>query len=117
MRCSSATTWATRRWWPISPTRCRSRAGLRPSIETLLHGFLDAQAVIHTHADAIVSLTNNARAADVLAGRVRQGRDRARLPPAGFRISREVADAIGRNPQARAILLEKHGTITLGRDA
>src|SRR3989449_5458706 len=29
----------------------------RPSIETLLHGFLSAHAVIHTHADAIVSLT------------------------------------------------------------
>src|SRR6266487_531815 len=38
----------------------------RPSIETLLHGFLPAAAVIHTHADAIVSLTNNDRAADVL---------------------------------------------------
>src|SRR5881296_2494836 len=35
--------------------------GPRPSIETLLHGFLPAEAVIHTHADAIVSLTNNDR--------------------------------------------------------
>ncbi len=42
--------------------------GVRPSIETLLHGFVDAHAVVHTHADAIVSLTNNDRAADVLAG-------------------------------------------------
>src|SRR6266513_1570243 len=41
-------------------------ASPRPSIETLLHGFLPAEAVIHTHADAIVSLTNNDRAADVL---------------------------------------------------
>src|SRR2546421_11535256 len=30
--------------------------GVRPSIETLLHGFVDAHAVVHTHADAIVSL-------------------------------------------------------------
>src|SRR5919198_5642227 len=42
--------------------------GVRPSIETLLHGFVNAHAVVHTHADAIVSLTNNERAADVLAG-------------------------------------------------
>src|SRR5260370_19768941 len=41
-------------------------ASPRPSIETLLHGFLPAEAVIHTHADAIVSLTNNDRAAAVL---------------------------------------------------
>src|SRR5947209_12078670 len=38
--------------------------GPRPSIETLLHGFVDARSVVHTHADAIVSLTNNDRAAD-----------------------------------------------------
>ena len=36
--------------------------GVRPSIETLLHGFVGAHAVVHTHADAIVSLTNNDRA-------------------------------------------------------
>src|SRR2546423_705046 len=43
--------------------------GVRPSIETLLHGFVDAPVVIHTHADAIVSLTNNDRAADVCVPR------------------------------------------------
>src|SRR5438067_5467159 len=42
--------------------------GVRPSIETLLHGFVDAPVVIHTHAAAIVSLTKNDRAGDVLAG-------------------------------------------------
>ena len=41
-------------------------ASPRPSIETLLHGFLPATAVIHTHADAVVSLTNNDRSRDVL---------------------------------------------------
>src|SRR5881296_4237082 len=42
--------------------------GVRPSIETLLHGFLGAPAIVHTHADAVVSLTNNDRAADVIDG-------------------------------------------------
>src|SRR5919197_5941154 len=40
--------------------------GVRPSIETLLHGFVDAPVVIHTHADAIVSLTNNDRPREIL---------------------------------------------------
>lgn len=31
----------------------------RPSIETLLHGFLPDRAVFHSHADAILALTNN----------------------------------------------------------
>jgi rhamnulose-1-phosphate aldolase/alcohol dehydrogenase len=88
--------------------------GPRPSIETLLHGFVDAHAVVHTHADAIVSLTNNDRAADVLAGVY--GKDVIGLDyrRPGFRISREVADAIAAHPQAKALLLAKHGTITWG---
>jgi rhamnulose-1-phosphate aldolase/alcohol dehydrogenase len=87
----------------------------RPSIETLLHGFLPAEAVIHTHADAIVSLTNNDRCREVL-GRVYGGEVIAlpyRRP--GFLISREVAEVYKANPRARAILLEKHGTICWGR--
>jgi rhamnulose-1-phosphate aldolase/alcohol dehydrogenase len=94
--------------------------GVRPSIETLLHGFVDAHAVVHTHADAIVSLTNNDRPRDVLAGVY--GKDviplEYRRP--GFRISREVAGAIALHPEARALVLERHGTITWGatvRDA
>jgi rhamnulose-1-phosphate aldolase/alcohol dehydrogenase len=90
-------------------------AGPRPSIETLLHGFVESPAVVHTHADAIVSLTNNDRARDVLADVY--GKDVIALAyrRPGFRISREVAEAIGRHPEARALLLECHGTITWGR--
>ena len=88
--------------------------GPRPSIETLLHGFLAAPAVIHTHADAIVSLTNNDHAADTLAAVY--GREVIALPyrRPGFRISRDVADAVAARPEARALLLERHGTITWG---
>jgi rhamnulose-1-phosphate aldolase/alcohol dehydrogenase len=89
-------------------------ASPRPSIETLLHGFLPAEAVIHTHADAIVSLTNNDRAADVL--REVYGADVIALPyrRPGFLISREVAETFERHPKAKALLLEKHGTICWG---
>src|SRR5215467_15763171 len=88
----------------------------RPSIETLLHGFLPATVVIHTHADAIVSLTNNDRAAEVL--REVYGSEVIALPyrRPGFLISREVAQTFERHPKARALLLEKHGTICWGGD-
>lgn len=94
--------------------------GTRPSIETLLHGFLPASAVVHTHADAVVSLTNNDRAREVLTGVY--GKDVIALDyrRPGFRISREVAHAIAEHPEARALVLERHGTITWGatvRDA
>lgn len=88
--------------------------GPRPSIETLLHGFLDAHAIVHTHADALVSLTNNDRAADVL--RDVYGKDVISLAyrRPGFRISKDVAEALEAHPDARALLLERHGTITWG---
>jgi rhamnulose-1-phosphate aldolase/alcohol dehydrogenase len=88
--------------------------GTRPSIETLLHGFLPAPAVVHTHADAVVSLTNNDRAREVLTGVY--GKDVIALDyrRPGFRISREVAHAIAEHPEARALVLERHGTITWG---
>jgi rhamnulose-1-phosphate aldolase/alcohol dehydrogenase len=89
-------------------------ASPRPSIETPLHGFLPARAVIHTHADAIVSLTNNDRCSDVL----RQVYGDAVVALAylrpGFPIARQVAQAFERHPGVRAILLEKHGTICWG---
>jgi len=89
-------------------------AGVRPSIETLLHGFLSASAIVHTHADAVVSLTNNDRAHDTVEGVY--GKDVIALPyrRPGFRISRDVADAIRDRPDAKALLLERHGTITWG---
>ncbi len=89
-------------------------AGVRPSIETLLHGFLSAGAIVHTHADAVVSLTNNDRAHDTVEGVY--GKDVIALPyrRPGFRISRDVADAIRDRPDAKALLLERHGTITWG---
>src|SRR6266542_3909745 len=38
----------------------------RPSIETLLHGFLPARFVMHSHADAILSLTNTSRGRELV---------------------------------------------------
>src|SRR5262245_26249786 len=88
--------------------------GPRPSIETLLHGFLPAPAVVHTHADAIVSLTNNDRAAETLVSVYEDEVIALPYRRPGFRISKDVADAIAAQPEARALLLERHGTITWG---
>jgi rhamnulose-1-phosphate aldolase/alcohol dehydrogenase len=91
--------------------------GPRPSIETLLHGFLPAPAVVHTHADAIVSLTNNDRARETLASVYGQEVIALAYRRPGFRISRDVADAIAARPEAKALVLERHGTITWGATA
>ena len=95
--------------------RCLQEPGSpRPSIETLLHGFLDADAVIHTHADAIVGLTNTERGREVVEDLF--GKETVWVPyrRPGFRLSKEVWGAIRARPEARAIVLEKHGLSTWG---
>src|SRR5437763_11091160 len=84
----------------------------RPSIETFLHGFLPFTHIDHTHADA----TNYfACAAD--------GEELARdcfgdaliwIPyrRPGFGLAREVALALRAKPDARLVILAKHGLIT-----
>jgi rhamnulose-1-phosphate aldolase/alcohol dehydrogenase len=89
-------------------------ASARPSIETLLHAFLPAAAVLHTHADAILALTNT-------RGREETVRkcfgDAVIIVPyrrPGFRLSRDVADAFDRQPDAEGLVLMNHGLITWG---
>ncbi|MBV8517482.1 MAG: bifunctional rhamnulose-1-phosphate aldolase/short-chain dehydrogenase [Acidobacteria bacterium] len=92
-------------------------ASARPSIETLLHAFLPAKAVLHTHADAILALTNT-------RGREKTVRacfgDSVILVPyrrPGFRLSRDVADRFDAQPDAAGLVLMNHGLITWGDDA
>jgi rhamnulose-1-phosphate aldolase/alcohol dehydrogenase len=70
--------------------------------------------VVHTHADAIVSLTNNDRAHQTLTDVY--GKDVIPLDyrRPGFKISRDVADTIRDHPEAKALVLAKHGTICWG---
>jgi len=89
-------------------------ASARPSIETLLHAFLPAKAVLHTHADAILALTNTrGREATV---RECFGEDVIVVPyrRPGFRLSRDVADAFDAKPDAAGLVLMNHGLITWG---
>src|SRR6185312_1487547 len=82
----------------------------RPSIETLLHGFLPARHVDHVHADVICALTNNAEPERHV--RAALGEDVAVVPyiRPGFTLSRQV----GELADARAVVLAKHGLVTWG---
>ena len=86
----------------------------RPSIETLLHAFVTADHVDHTHPDAIVALTSSPdgrRLAEEAFGDEAVWLDYQRP---GFDMSKRIADLLDANPAARAVLLEKHGLVTWG---
>jgi len=89
----------------------------RPSIETLLHGFVPHPHVDHTHADAVLTLTNTTdgkRHVEAVFGK-----EAIWIPyrRPGFRLSRDVAEGVRGNPEARCAILEKHGLITWGDTA
>src|SRR5258707_480692 len=86
----------------------------RPSIETLLHAFLPFAHVDHTHADA-TNYFACATDGESLA-RACFGADLIWLPyrRPGFGLAREVALAVRANPQAKLVILAKHGLITWG---
>jgi rhamnulose-1-phosphate aldolase/alcohol dehydrogenase len=86
----------------------------RPSIETLLHAFIAAGHVDHTHPDAIIALTaspNGRRLAEEAFGDEAVWLDYQRP---GFDMSRRIAELVEANPGACAVLLEKHGLVTWG---
>jgi rhamnose utilization protein RhaD (predicted bifunctional aldolase and dehydrogenase)/NAD(P)-dependent dehydrogenase (short-subunit alcohol dehydrogenase family) len=88
-----------------------------PSVELLLHAFMPAKFIDHTHASAILSLTDQPNGAD-LCGEVFG--ERLGLVPyvrPGFGLARKAADVFDQNPRVEGLILLKHGIFTFGTDA
>ena len=86
----------------------------RPSIETLLHAFIPAPHVDHTHPDAIIALTSSPdgrRLAQEAFGDTAVWLDYQRP---GFDMSKRIAELLEANAGARIVLLALHGLVTWG---
>lgn len=88
-----------------------------PSIEALVHAWIPARFVDHTHADAILALTNQTGGAALVSEAL--GPDVIVLPyvKAGFALAKQSAAAFEAHPKARAMVLLQHGVITWGETA
>ncbi|MFI5314893.1 MAG: bifunctional aldolase/short-chain dehydrogenase [Myxococcota bacterium] len=88
-----------------------------PSIETLLHAFLPARFVDHSHADAILALTNQPDGAQRVSALF--GERVAWVPYVmpGFALAVRAAEIFEKNPAVEGLVLEKHGLFTFGDDA
>ncbi len=86
----------------------------RPSIETLLHAFIPAPAVLHTHADAILMLTNTRGREETV--RACFGERLICIPYVrpGFKLAKMVGAAVRERPQAEGLVLMNHGLVTWG---
>src|SRR3954454_14637819 len=99
-------------------SRCQlDPAGPRSSIETLLHAFVPAPHVHHTHPDGINVLAGTADGERLVQECFR---DEAAWIPyirPGFTLSKQVGEAVRDNPDLKLVVLAKHGLIVWGDTA
>jgi rhamnulose-1-phosphate aldolase/alcohol dehydrogenase len=86
----------------------------RPSIETLLHAFVPAAHVDHTHPDAVIALTSTPDGRRLAAEAFGDEAVWLDYERPGFAMSRRIAMLLEEAPAARAVLLERHGLVTWG---
>jgi rhamnulose-1-phosphate aldolase/alcohol dehydrogenase len=99
-------------------SRCQLDPGMpRASIETLLHAFVPASHVHHTHPDAINVLAGTRDGERLVAECF--GESAAWVPyiRPGFALSKRVGEAVRGNPGLRLVVLAKHGLIVWGETA
>ncbi len=88
-----------------------------PSVETLLHAFLPHAYVDHTHASAILALSDQPDG-DRICGEVFAGK--AAVAPyrmSGLALAKAAAQAYEAEPDCRGLILSKHGVVSFGESA
>ncbi|MBN1320056.1 MAG: bifunctional aldolase/short-chain dehydrogenase [Thermoleophilia bacterium] len=88
-----------------------------PSIEALVHAFLPGVYIDHTHADAVLALTN--REHGLAVAREAMGEDVIVLPyvTPGFKLALAAARALDDHPDAWGMVWAHHGIVTWGETA
>ncbi len=92
-------------------------SAMTPSIETLLHVFLPARFIDHSHADAVLALTNQPDGMQMIREATA---DKVAVLPyvvPGFELAKAVADLYDANPSVEGIVLIHHGLVTFSDDA
>ncbi|HWI08383.1 MAG TPA: class II aldolase/adducin family protein, partial [Solirubrobacteraceae bacterium] len=98
--------------------RCQvDPAAPRSSIETLLHAFVPAPHVHHTHPDGINVIAGTIDGERLIAECF--GDEAAWIPyiRPGFTLAKQVGMAVRENPQLKLVVLAKHGLVVWGDSA
>ncbi len=88
-----------------------------PSVETLFHAFLPAKFIDHTHANAVLGVSDHANGMDLL--REVYG-DRAPIVDyvmPGFDLAKRAGEVAAAHPKADGLVLHKHGIFAWGATA
>jgi len=90
---------------------------LTPSIEALVHAFLPATFIDHTHADAVLALTNRPDGQTTVKRAL--GQEVIVLPyiTPGFKLAQAALAALEADPSAKGMVWGHHGVTTWGESA
>jgi len=88
-----------------------------PSIEALAHAFIPHKFVDHTHADAILALTNQPHGEELIAEALGPDVVLVEYVKPGFKLAQAAARAIEGAPGSRAMVWMRHGLLTWGETA
>ncbi|MBF0567529.1 MAG: bifunctional aldolase/short-chain dehydrogenase [Nitrospirae bacterium] len=88
-----------------------------PSVETLLHVFLPFKYIDHTHADAILTLANQADSEKLIKEALGPDVLTVEYQTPGFKLAKAVLAAFNKRRHCKAIVLLHHGIVTWGDTA
>ncbi len=88
-----------------------------PSVETLLHAFLPHKFIDHTHANAVLAITDQPDGDEIC--REVYGARAALVPyiMPGFDLAKKAAQVFAANPDCEGLILLKHGIFSFGATA
>ena len=98
-------------------THLLSAGAPRPSLETLVHAFLPHKFIDHTHADAILTLTNHAHGDTLVKEALGEEVIVLAYVRPGFDLAKAAVTAYEAYPGARGMVWVKHGIVTWGETA
>lgn len=88
-----------------------------PSVEMLLHAFMPAKFIDHTHAAAVLSLIDQPNAAALCAEVFGERLGFVPYLMPGFALAKKAAEVFDKNKNVEGLILDKHGIFTFGTDA
>lgn len=88
-----------------------------PSIETLVHAFIPKKFIDHTHADAVLTLTNQRDGRRLLEEALGASVTILDYVTPGFDLAKATADAYESHPDCKGMVWMNHGIVTWGETA
>lgn len=88
-----------------------------PSVETLLHAFIPATFIDHSHATAVLSLIDQPNSAELCSEVYGKRLGFVPYVMPGFGLAKKCAEVFEQNPKVEGLMLDRHGIFTFGESA